>query len=261
MSFFGFGTPSKPPAAPSATPGTPAAPPAAERDLGDLAQILGDDAALQEAASAVAAQPAAISASVLAAEQLALVTRLQALSHRRLIRQHARAAAASFGGASSSGRDGGPEAALDACHVRGASPADGVVEEGGGGGVERVRATLAGAGAASLYVRFSLARDPERGTADLELQLQQIAPVSRASRCAGRPRDSGSPPWTVLDDSLRAKLDEVQELLGLPPPVWGPAAVLGLLLSACAGLPGCDPAKSIAASLRAAHREEVLAAA
>ena len=76
-----------------------------------------------------------------------------------------------------------------------------------------------------------------------------------------RPRDSGSPPWTVLDDSLRAKLDEVQELLGLPPPVWGPAAVLGLLLSACAGLPGCDPAKSIAASLRAAHREEVLAAA
>ena len=40
-----------------------------------------------------------------------------------------------------------------------------------------------------------------------------------------------------------------------------PAAVLGLLLSACAGLPGCDPAKSIAASLRAAHREEVLAAA
>ena len=29
------------------------------------------------------------------------------------------------------------------------------------------------AGAASLYVRFSLARDPERGTADLELQLHQ----------------------------------------------------------------------------------------
>lgn len=326
MSFFGFGTPSKPPPAPSATPGTPAAPPAAERDLGDLAQILGDDAALQEAASAVAAQPAAISASVLAAEQLALVTRLQALSHRRLIRQHARAAAASFGGAveeMAGRRDAGhlprtvaalwpsymrheqsndegqelwlsklylhavaaadpapPPAAGDASPSTGASPADGVVEEGGGGGVERVRATLAGAGlalkalppsalpgAASLYVRFSLARDPERGTADLELQLQQIAPVSRLSLRWSvedvelRPRDSGSPPWTVLDDSLRAKLDEVQELLGLPPPVWGPAAVLGLLLSACAGLPGCDPAKSIAASLRAAHREEVLAAA
>lgn len=127
------------------------------------------------------------------------------------------------------------------------------------------------AGILTLYVRFTLSRDLTTGSVDLSLQVGQLAPLSAGSgpgfnlswSVEDVDLDASDPPhWTAVDQGLRAKLSELQGMLGLARrPAWGPTGVLGLLLAACAGLPSCDSARQVLAQLRSAHREEMLAGA
>jgi hypothetical protein len=65
--------------------------------MADLASILQDDDALLRLAASMAAQPAALRATLLDEQPMGLVTQLVELSQRRVIRQYARASADRFG--------------------------------------------------------------------------------------------------------------------------------------------------------------------
>mmetsp|Transcript_10937 Transcript_10937/g.31800 ORF Transcript_10937/g.31800 Transcript_10937/m.31800 type:complete len:327 (+) Transcript_10937:95-1075(+) len=272
-----------------------------ERELAELAPILKDDEKLLELAAWTNASPQAMLVHLLGDEALSVVERLHDVSHRLIIRQQARAAAHKFGCSIENlrGKHQGAERnlALDAVlgsiwpaymrftpaenadrdtatwlsklYLHGVGPkrssGDHAPEAPGEGPISPAPSTLPGG--LTLYARFSLVYEFDRGLADLSLDVRQVAPRNAHGLsftwtiedvCLN---DQESASWTVLDNSLRDKLAELQSVLGLTSTMWGPTAMLGLLLAACTGLPSCEPAQAMLAQLRAAHREEVLAGA
>lgn len=136
---------------------------------------------------------------------------------------------------------------------------------------------LPAAPGSTLCARFSLtehadpAADPdadEEPQYDLSLTVMQVAPYKvGTARFAltfaladKRAAEAGE---FALDDAQRARIGELQQMLGLTSSRWTPVGVLGVLLAAvgCAQMETNPCFTELLRAAREAHREELLASA